>query len=196
MSRQENNPLTPPFTRRNSRYYSCGCLIIALAFGLGVFIGLVVLGWWLWPVRWTNIRPNLLERSYQITYITLVADSYAFNNDPETAKARLASWDQSDLLQLLNEASVKAQQKGQEPQANSIQRLRDFLSRSTTEKVAAPSQTPTPQPNTSQPNTSEVLVQLGCVFFAGFILSAVVVLILRYVTVKSLTEKRGIAQDE
>lgn len=28
-----------------------------LSFGLGLFIGLPVLGWWLWPVQWTDLPP-------------------------------------------------------------------------------------------------------------------------------------------
>ena len=38
---------------------------IAGAFILGLIIGLVVLGWWLWPVQWTDATPGQLAPEYQ-----------------------------------------------------------------------------------------------------------------------------------
>jgi len=34
---------------------------VLIAFVFGVFLGLVVLGWWLWPVKWTNTDPADLK---------------------------------------------------------------------------------------------------------------------------------------
>ena len=32
-----------------------------VSFVVGLFIGLVVLGWWLWPVQWTDAGPSDLR---------------------------------------------------------------------------------------------------------------------------------------
>jgi len=62
---------------------------VLIAFVLGVFLGLVVLGWWLWPVRWTNTDPADLRPNQKETYLQLIADSYALTGNTETAVARL-----------------------------------------------------------------------------------------------------------
>jgi hypothetical protein len=49
----------------------------ALAFVVGLFIGLVVLGWGLWPVQWTNADPSSLRPDLQDQYLVMVIDSFA-----------------------------------------------------------------------------------------------------------------------
>jgi len=36
-----------------------------VAFIVGLFIGLVILGWWLWPVQWTDAAPSDLRPEFQ-----------------------------------------------------------------------------------------------------------------------------------
>ena len=57
---------------------------------IGILIGLIVLGWWLWPVKWTNASPEQLQKDYQADYLRMTIDSYIKNQDAQTAKAR---WD-------------------------------------------------------------------------------------------------------
>ena len=57
---------------------------------VGVLIGLIVLGWWLWPVKWTNAAPDQLQKDYQTDYLRMAVDSYIKTQDAQTAKAR---WD-------------------------------------------------------------------------------------------------------
>jgi hypothetical protein len=59
-------------------------------FVVGVLIGLIVLGWWLWPVKWTNASPEQLQKDYQADYLRMAIDSYISTQDAQTAKAR---WD-------------------------------------------------------------------------------------------------------
>ncbi len=64
-------------------------LIAGLAFILGLIIGLPVLGWWLWPVKWENasfadLRPTDLQE-----YVRLVASDYALKPDSDKAAARI-----------------------------------------------------------------------------------------------------------
>ena len=55
--------------------------IVAAALGLivGLFIGLVVLGWALWPVQWTNAAPSSLQPDYQNDYLRMAVDSFVRN---------------------------------------------------------------------------------------------------------------------
>ncbi len=66
-------------------------LVVGIAsFVVGVLIGLIVLGWWLWPVKWTDASPAQLQQDYQADYLRMAIDSYIKTQDAQTAKAR---WD-------------------------------------------------------------------------------------------------------
>jgi hypothetical protein len=62
----------------------------AVAFVLGLVIGLVVLGWWLWPVQWTDADPEHLSNDDKVEYVQLVADSFVLTGDIQKAKDRIA----------------------------------------------------------------------------------------------------------
>jgi hypothetical protein len=51
----------------------------ALGFAIGLFIGLVVLGWGIWPVQWTNAAPSSLRPDLQTDYLRMTIDSYVRN---------------------------------------------------------------------------------------------------------------------
>src|SRR5574337_657732 len=59
------------------------------AFLLGLVIGLVVFGWWLWPVQWTDASPQFLSESYRTEYVLLVADSFVLTGDSAKAQERI-----------------------------------------------------------------------------------------------------------
>jgi hypothetical protein len=48
-----------------------------IAFLVGMAVGLIVLGWWLWPVQWTAAKPSSLSQQYQQAYLNDSANSYA-----------------------------------------------------------------------------------------------------------------------
>lgn len=50
---------------------------VAAAFVVGLFIGLVVLGWWLIPVEWTGANIQNLDTNQQANYLKLVAELYS-----------------------------------------------------------------------------------------------------------------------
>ena len=60
----------------------------ALGFIVGLFIGLVVLGWGLWPVQWTNADPSSLRPDLQEDYLRMTIDSYVSNPVNELAIQR------------------------------------------------------------------------------------------------------------
>jgi hypothetical protein len=54
-------------------------VIAILAFVIGLVIGLVVLGWGLWPVQWTDADPSFLRADLQEDYLRMTIDSYVRN---------------------------------------------------------------------------------------------------------------------
>jgi len=60
----------------------------ALGFIIGLFIGLVVLGWGLWPVQWTNADPSSLRSDLQEDYLRMTIDSFVGNPVNELAIQR------------------------------------------------------------------------------------------------------------
>ena len=63
-------------------------LIAGVAFFAGLIIGLVVLGWWLWPVKWVNASPANLEPSFQEDYLRMAIDSFTLNGNVGMAQRR------------------------------------------------------------------------------------------------------------
>ena len=65
-------------------------LVVGVAsFIVGLFIGLIVFGWWLWPVEWTDAAPEHLRAEYKEVYLRMAIDSYALNPDPVAAQQRI-----------------------------------------------------------------------------------------------------------
>ncbi len=77
-----------------------------VGFVLGLIIGLVVLGWWLWPVQWTNAAVPNLRGDLQQDYLVMAINSYARNQNAAQAQER---W---------NNLGENAQQLLQDVQAN------------------------------------------------------------------------------
>ena len=79
----------------NRSSLSQNALVIAgsagVAFVIGLIIGLVVLGWWLWPVRWINASPANLHPDFQRQYLTMAIEAYSINPDAKAAKERFAA---------------------------------------------------------------------------------------------------------
>jgi hypothetical protein len=78
---------------------------IILGFIVGLLIGLIILGWWLWPVQWKDAAPADLAPSYRQFYLETVARIYEV--DPSVDVNRLLggdSWDENQLARDLNQA--------------------------------------------------------------------------------------------
>ncbi len=69
---------------------------------LGLFIGLVLLGWWLWPVTWTNATPMALSPEHKMDYMRMTVDSFSRNNNADLAKTRIQHIGAAEAAQLLN----------------------------------------------------------------------------------------------
>ena len=55
---------------------------------VGMVIGLVALGWSVWPVQWTDAAPTDLQMDYQRDYLCMMIDSYIRNQDDELVQLR------------------------------------------------------------------------------------------------------------
>jgi len=59
---------------------------------LGLALGFAV-GWWLWPVQYTNTAPSVLRWDYRDDYVVMVATAYEAEGDLEQARERLGLLD-------------------------------------------------------------------------------------------------------
>lgn len=71
---------------------------LALAFVAGLLVGLTVLGWWLFPVRWVDAWPVDLSPQEQALYLEMTADLYAYSLDPSYALRALHSWPDASVI--------------------------------------------------------------------------------------------------
>jgi len=69
---------------------------------LGLLLGLAI-GWWWWPVEWTNSTPGNLRSDFQGDYITWVAEQYAVTGDVEWARQKLGTeyWKDGQLAETM-----------------------------------------------------------------------------------------------
>lgn len=75
--------------------------LLGLTFVVGLLLGWFVIGWWLWPVQWTNSVPWRLSREHQKTYVSLVAQNYWWTKELQQTRDALAGWDDEALAELL-----------------------------------------------------------------------------------------------
>lgn len=54
----------------------------------GLALGFAI-GWWLWPVQYTNTAPDVLRRDYRDDYVVMVATAYEVEKDLDQARQRL-----------------------------------------------------------------------------------------------------------
>jgi hypothetical protein len=148
---------------------------LVVAFLLGAIVGLVVLGWWLWPVQWTNADLADLRPIHKDAYIQLVADSYATTNDADAAlgaiQALKGAGEQDDTLSaMLNDLIDARTAAGQTAQAD---RLRDLAS-------ALNLPQPSPEAPTVEPAVTggtQLTRTIGIVFFLALLGGGLVLLL-------------------
>ncbi len=84
-----------------------------IAFVVGLFIGLVVLGWWLFPVQWTDAAPNALSAEYQAIYVNDASQLYAQTGDAAAAQQALGGWGGDVAACELAQATADPNQRAQ-----------------------------------------------------------------------------------
>ncbi len=98
---------------------------------VGILIGLVILGWWLFPVQWTNASPADLRDDSRVDYTRMTIDSYTLNQNAELAQNR---WNE------LGETGPDALKQVQENPGE--QRQEDIQSFATVVQVEQPGEVP------------------------------------------------------
>ena len=114
--------------------------LVALVGGVlvGLLLGLAI-GWWWWPVEWTNSTPGNLRVDFQSDYIAWVAEQYAKTGDLEWARSKLGAeyWKEGQLAQTLER--LAAERGGQE--ATRLRALAQILGTPPAGTPAAPATT-------------------------------------------------------
>jgi len=148
-------------------------LVAAISgFVLGLIIGLPILGWWLWPVRWVNAEPRHLRSDLKIDYLCMVIDSYIKNQNQVTAKARF------DLLGKDGETLLKELKPGDcNLSEGDINQFRAVLQGPV---LPLPGTTPATEQPKPAPRTSSIgLVVVLCLVTAGVGAALVYLLVFR-----------------
>ena len=65
-----------------------GIIINIVVFLIGLFIGLVVLGWGLMPVTWTGGNLDHVSQEIRTDYLRMAIDSYTLTSDAQMATER------------------------------------------------------------------------------------------------------------
>jgi len=135
---------------------------IAVSFFAGLIIGLVVLGWWIWPVHWINAAPRHLRADYKQDYLIMAVEAYAYTHDAAAAQWRFQGLgeDGEALLAALEQHPPKGLS------AKDIKAFEAALKTapSTSATPAAGSATPSPttQPQTKKKKSGLAIVLLLC----------------------------------
>ena len=122
-----------------------------IGFILGSIFGLVVLGWWVWPVEWTNATPEYLSTEWQEEYLRMTIEAFAYNGDTQTAIDRYTA--------LGSSAQATLDYVNLNPEGLSTEVLQSF---NTAVAGAAP---PVTEPPKQPSNLVTVLLVLFCLLF-------------------------------
>ncbi|MGC8779283.1 MAG: LCP family protein [Anaerolineae bacterium] len=82
-------------------------VIGALALFCGLVVGWQVIGWRLWPVKWTAVLPADLNEADRAQYLDMVAESYVLNKNVALARQRLASFPAAEQEALLADVTTR-----------------------------------------------------------------------------------------
>jgi hypothetical protein len=127
-----------------------------LCFVAGLVIGLVVLGWWLFPVQWTDASPQELHPGYQDWWLQMSIISYnATLNAINAQEQYKALGDAADDTM----ARLKANPQGMDPNAISQYEAVVSTNPPVQPATAAPGVTPTATPaKTGKSNLTTLLI--------------------------------------
>lgn len=136
-------------------------LVIGIVgFVVGLIIGLVVLGWGLWPVEWIDAAPENLHPGYQDMWLKMAILSYGATGNAATAKVHFDALGDSGVDAL---ARVKASPGGIDP--NLVTQFQDAATTIAQVQPAttAPVVTPTAATATSGKTNRYTLLIVMCV---------------------------------
>lgn len=125
-----------------------------VAFIAGLVIGLVILGWWLWPVQWSDATPQHLRLDLQEDYLKMALDSYAKSPDEELVKRVIDGLGKENAVKLLSTVTEKYKGKLDDAAVKQYSTLLGV--------GVEPTPTPTPGGGKSAPINLTVVLALMC----------------------------------
>jgi hypothetical protein len=78
-------------------------LAVVAGVGLGLFIG-----WYVWPVTYTEAQPSRLRQDWKDEAIWMAAQAFAYDRDLEAAQSRLRPLGVADLGRLVLDRAERA----------------------------------------------------------------------------------------
>lgn len=164
-----------------------------LVFGAGLIIGLVLFGWVLFPVQWTQTYPNDLQADVQNDYLLLAADSYNLSGDLERAVKRLEYWKALDLMQIANRYSDQLQAEGRGQEAERLNALVEDASIYRLSLAPQPTATPAAAPAaTMDARTLRLLAYL----LVGIVALAALLILMRVLHIPFFGSRTGAMAEE
>jgi hypothetical protein len=162
--------------------------------GAGLLVGLVIglaLGWWVWPVQWSDTDPSDLREQHQIAYVQMVADSLAVNGEAQLAGQRLYELTEKDedwrqVAALIEQTAVERETAGDMAAALRLRRLAEIVQ---LPAARAPAMTPVPA---ERPRSRSTVLLLG-VGLAMIALAAAVWLVLHFARRPARQPKPGMS---
>ena len=144
-----------------------------IAFLVGLAVGLIVLGWWLWPVQWTDAKPSSLSDQYQQAYLNGSANSYTVGMSISEVSAQLGE-DWSDQAGVTDMQVVVGILNGmiQTRYAGNDQNLMAFRDALQTYGTVGPANAPPNQPGIS----SQTAIVLAILILLMIIIGAFLIL--------------------
>ncbi|MFW6135468.1 MAG: hypothetical protein ACOC7N_01455 [Chloroflexota bacterium] len=98
-----------------------------MGIAVGAALG-VAIGWWLWPVTYTNTSPDVLRDDYRDEYVLMIATAYEVEGDREQARERLALLDPEEpAVHVVGLAERLIEQGGSEEDIVRLARLAQAL---------------------------------------------------------------------
>lgn len=170
-----------------------------LVFVAGLLIGLVLLGWVLFPVRWTQTYPSDLQADVQNDYLALVADSYNLTGDLDQAVERLEYWEALDLMQMANRYADQLQAAGKTQEAGRLNALVEDTSIVRFSQEPQAETTPAGQAESQTGSLSPSTRRLLLYLLIGILSLAVLALLMRLLGIPILGaahEEAGTEPDE
>ncbi|GAB4475185.1 MAG: hypothetical protein Kow0088_11780 [Anaerolineales bacterium] len=73
-------------------YLTKPAVLVGVGFVVGLIVGWFVIGWGVWPVKWTDAAPEHLRHDLKLEYLSMAVDSYLLNQNAELAKKRFAEF--------------------------------------------------------------------------------------------------------
>ena len=145
------------------------CQLAACAL-LGVVFGLVVLGWYAFPVRWYDVDPDDMRPEHREEFLIMAADSYALTDDAQRAGRRLSAvrgqrWSDEELTALLDDMIDELAAQGDVAGADRLAVLAGL-------QLAQPGPTVTPVPTM----LARLKTPFGMALVVGTLLLSVVLL--------------------